>query len=366
MAPREGVMLAVENVAKVFPGGVTAVDDFSLEVERGELLVLAGPSGCGKTTTLRMVAGLERPTRGSIAIDGRAVDDLRPHARDVSMVFQSFALYPHLSVFGNMAFGLKLRRLGKAEIRSRVGEAAEMLGIGSLLDRMPGQLSGGQQQRVALGKAIVRKPKLFLFDEPLSNLDAPLRADMRQEIRRLHERLGATMLYVTHDQTEAMTLGRRIALMHTGRIQQVARPAELYRHPANRHVAEMIGSPTMNFIEGHVRRHDDRLVFEAEGFELPLPDKQATALKPYADQPVTLGVRPEHITAQASDSPIEATVEAVESLGAESHVYLSVGGYGLIARATPGTALNAGETTRISIAVEQGHFFDPATDSTIV
>ena len=269
------LMLALKNVAKVFPGGVTAVDDFSLEVPRGELLVLAGPSGCGKTTTLRMIAGLERPTRGSISIDGCAVDQLAPHARDVSMVFQSSALYPHLSVFGNMAFGFKLRRFGRAEIKCRVDEAADMLGIGGLLERMPGQLSGGQRQRVALGKAIVRKPKLFLFDEPLSNLDGPLRADMRQEIRRLHRRLDATMIYVTHDQTETMTLGSRIAMMHKGRIQQVGQPAELYRRPTNRHVAEMIGSPAINLIEGHIRRRDDRLVFVAEGFELPLPAEQS-------------------------------------------------------------------------------------------
>jgi multiple sugar transport system ATP-binding protein len=244
------VMLAINNLSKVFPGGVTAVDDLSLEVQRGELLVLAGPSGCGKTTTLRMIAGLERPSQGSISIDGHTVDRLAPNDRDVSMVFQNFSLYPHLSVFGNMAFGLKLRHLDKAKIKTRVGEAAELLGIADLLARRPRELSGGQQQRVALGKAIVRKPKLFLFDEPLSNLDAPLRAKLRQEIRRLHQRLDATMLYVTHDQTEAMTLGQRIALMHEGRIQQVAEPRQLYNRPTNRHVAEMIGSPAMNLIDG--------------------------------------------------------------------------------------------------------------------
>jgi len=366
MPSRERIMLAVENVAKVFPGEVTAVDDLSLDVQRGELLVLAGPSGCGKTTTLRMIAGLERPTRGSISIDGRAVDGLPPHARDVSMVFQSFALYPHLSVFGNMAFGLKLRRLGKAEVESRVKEAAEMLGIDGLLDRMPGQLSGGQRQRVALGKAIVRKPKLFLFDEPLSNLDGPLRAEMRQEIRRLHQRLEATMLYVTHDQTEAMTLGSRIAAMHEGRIQQVGIPAELYQTPADRAVAEMIGSPAMNMIEGHIRRRDERLVFEAGGFILPLSGKPADALKPHVDRAITLGVRPEYIALQANDSAIEATVEAVEALGAESFVYLAVEGQRLIARANNGTAPHPGETTHIAFAIEEAHLFDTTSGNAIL
>ena len=361
------VMLAIDNLSKVFPGGVTAVDDLSLEVQRGELLVLAGPSGCGKTTTLRMIAGLERPSQGSISIGGRTVDRLAPNDRDVSMVFQNFALYPHLSVFGNMAFGLKLRRLDRAKIESRVGEAAELLGIADLLARRPGELSGGQQQRVALGKAIVRKPKLFLFDEPLSNLDAPLRAKLRQEIRRLHQRLDATMLYVTHDQTEAMTLGRRIALMHEGRILQVAEPRQLYNRPANRHVAEMIGSPAMNLIDGRIRRSENGLIFDAKSFNIPLPREFDKQLGPYVDRPIVLGIRPEHVTPRAGapvveapiEAPIEAIVEAIEPLGAETYIDLLVGQHAMTSRVAADHGLCSGQRVLLILATEKLHFFDP-------
>jgi multiple sugar transport system ATP-binding protein len=279
------------------------------------------------------------------------------------MVFQNFALYPHLSVFGNMAFGLKLRRLDRAKIESRVGEAAELLGIADLLARRPGELSGGQQQRVALGKAIVRKPKLVLFDEPLSNLDAPLRAKLRQEIRRLHQRLDATMLYVTHDQTEAMTLGRRIALMHEGRILQVAEPRQLYNRPANRHVAEMIGSPAMNLIDGRIRRAADGLIFDAKSFNIPLPREFDKQLGPYVDRPIVLGIRPEHVTPQAGtpgvESTIEAIVEAIEPLGAETYIDLLVGQHAMTSRVAADHGLCSGQRVLLILTTEKLHFFDP-------
>ena len=362
--------LVLENVAKVYHGNVRAVDDLTLDVAEGELLVLVGPSGCGKTTTLRLIAGLEKPTRGSISIDAKPVDGLPPKDRDVAMVFQNYALYPHLTVAGNLAFGLKLRRIGRAEIARRVAEAADLLGLGELLGRRPGQLSGGQQQRAALGRAIVRQPKLFLFDEPLAHLDARLRDRMRHEIRRLHARLGVATLYVTHDQTEAMTLGQRIAVLGDGRVQQVADPMTLYNRPANRFVATLIGSPTMNFFSGRIERREDRLLFDGGTFSLPLADAWTTRLAPYTGKPITLGIRPEHIGSPAAErqqSPprIPAVVEAVEPVGAESYVHLNDGTHAFLIRTETGRPFPLGGQTDPAVAIEKIHFFDPRTEQAL-
>ena len=332
-------MAAVEisHLSKTFPGGIRAVEDLCLQVEDHELLALMGPSGCGKTTTLRLIAGLEQPTAGRIVIAGRAAERLPPRDRDVAMVFQQGALYPHLSVRGNLGFGLKLRRTPKREVGPRVEEAAAALGIAELLDRRPGELSCGQQQRVALGRAIVRRPKLFLLDEPLSSLDAALRRQLRQEIRALHQRLGLPMIYVTHDAGEAMALGQRIAVLRNGRLQQVADPQTLYERPGNRFVASLLGSPGMNFLDGRVERTDGRWIFVlSERIKLPIPDRYRATIEPYAGKPITLGVRPEHVRLTVLSTQysvlstqhsivIPATVEAVERLGAESHVYMKSG-----------------------------------------
>jgi len=362
--------LALQDVLKIYPGNVRAVEDLTLQVADGELIVLVGPSGCGKTTTLRMIAGLEPPTRGTISIDGRSMAGVPPKDRDVAMVFQGQVLYPHLSVEGNLGFGLRLRRVPKPEIRRRVAEAAEVLGISELLARRPGELSGGQQQRVALGRAIVRNPKLFLFDEPLSNLEAGLRAQMRQEIRRLHARLGTTTVYVTHDQTEAMTLGQRIAVICRGRLQQVAGPATLYHRPANRFVAGLIGSPAMNFFEGRIERRDDVLVFLGDGFTLPIPTSHSPRLEPYAGQPITLGIRPEHIGSpaaeQQADAPrILAKVEAVEPLGPELYVYYTAGAHTFVSRVDAHHRFQIGDQASLVVAADHLHFFDRQTEESV-
>jgi multiple sugar transport system ATP-binding protein len=362
--------LALQNVVKIYPGNVRAVDDLTLEVADGELMVLVGPSGCGKTTTLRMIAGLEPASSGHIFIGGRPMAGVSPKDRDVAMVFQGSVLYPHLNVAGNLAFGLRLRRVAQAEIRRRVSQAADVLGISELLSRRPAGLSGGQQQRVALGRAIVRSPRLFLFDEPLSNLDAVLRSQMRQEIRRIHARLGTTTVYVTHDQTEAMSLGQRIAVIREGRLQQVAEPATLYHHPANRFVAGLIGSPAMNFFSGRIERRDDRLVFQGENFALPIPDTCGARLESFTGQPITLGLRPEHIgfatAEQRPDAPrITGKVEAVELLGPESYVYLSTGSQTVVSRVDAGRQFRIGEQARPTVATDHLHFFDPQTEASI-
>ncbi len=381
--------LTLEHLVKDYPGNVRAVDELSLKAADGELLVLVGPSGCGKTTTLRLIAGLEPITRGTVSLAGKVVNRLPPKDRDVAMVFQSYALYPHMTVAGNMAFGLKLRRTGKAEIERRLRETAELLGIAGLLQRRPGQLSGGERQRVALGRAIVRKPGLFLFDEPLSNLDAALRMQMRREIRRLHARLGATMVYVTHDQTEAMTLGQRIAVMCDGRIQQVADGTTLYNHPANRFVAGLIGSPAMNFFTGRIQRHHKGLIFhiaggvsgggnivggapdgDEAGFTLPIPPQWSSRLASYIDGTIILGVRPEHVGSPAAeavpDAPrIPARVEAVEPIGPDSYVYLNRGGHTFVSRADPGGSHDLGEHVEPAVSVDHLHFFDPKTHQAV-
>ncbi len=355
--------LTVNNLTKIFPGDVRAVDDFSLEVAEGELLVLVGPSGCGKTTLLRMIAGLETPTAGSISIDGHAVDRLPPKDRDLAMVFQHYALYPHMTVARNMGFGLKMRRVDRAEIDKRVHEAAELLDIGDLLDRRPSELSGGQRQRVALGRAMVRKPRVFLFDEPLSNLDAELRRQMRQEIRRLHEQLGTATVYVTHDQTEAMTLGGRIAVMREGRLQQTDSAKTLYDRPANRFVAGFVGSPAMNFLDGQVRRTDDGFSFDEGSFSLDLPPSWSIALEAYVGKSILMGLRPEHLDPTGAEGMprIATKVEAIETLGHETHITLSTPRHTLVCRAGPTCNLRIGDQIQPAIAIDRLHFFDPST-----
>ncbi len=360
-----------QNVEKTYPGGVEAVRRLDLNVAPCEFVVLVGPSGCGKSTTLRMVAGLETVTSGTISIGGKVVNGLRPKDRDVAMVLQNYALYPHLTVRGNMALGLKLRKLDSGEIEARIGQAAEMLGIAELLERRPGTLSGGEQQRVALGRAIVRRPAVFLLDEPLSNLDAQLRSEMRVEIKRLHRRLGATMIYVTHDQVEALTLGERIVVLHGGEIQQVADPAALYDRPANKFVAGFIGTPSMNFIDGRIRHDDGQPVFAAAGFSLPVPDSKRELLGSYKDRPVTLGIRPEDLTLPATElspeSPrIEAQIDVVEPMGAESFVHLNINGTTLVVRADPHERFEPGGTVLLNVAVERVHFFDPETEESLL
>ncbi len=321
--------VALENVTKVFPGGTVAVQDFSLNIANQEFIVLVGPSGCGKSTTLRMVAGLEEATSGTIRIGDRVVNDVPPKDRDIAMVFQNYALYPHMTVYKNMAFGLKLRRFPKAEIDARVKEAARILGIEELLERKPKALSGGQRQRVAVGRAIVRQPQAFLFDEPLSNLDAKLRVEMRAELKRLHHRLHTTVIYVTHDQAEAMTLGDRVVVMNEGRIQQVAPPLTVYDYPSNRFVAGFLGTPAMNFLKGRLTAEGGGVIFQVDSVSIRLPDRVAARVRSYVGRNATLGVRPEDIGAKGegkfagAQNVVPTTVRVVEPLGDEQIVHLS-------------------------------------------
>jgi len=365
--------VTLRNVTKVFPPNVVAVKDITLEVKDKEFLVLVGPSGCGKSTTLRMVAGLEEATQGEIYIGDRMVNDVPPKDRDIAMVFQNYALYPHMTVYKNMAFGLKLRRFPKAEIDRRVREAAEILGIGHLLDRKPKALSGGERQRVAVGRAIVRKPAVFLFDEPLSNLDAKMRVQMRAEISKLHSRLQTTMIYVTHDQIEAMTMGDRIAVMKDGIIQQIADPLELYNRPANRFVAGFIGSPPMNFIEGRIESEGDEFYFDEGAFRLKVPRAFRDKIGPYAGKQVTFGIRPEDFVdpalrpeAAEKMETFKAKVELIEPMGAEIYMYLSAGSADLIARLEAGVKADINEAKTLAVNMEKAHFFDPDTQKAIV
>lgn len=356
--------VALTDICKRYPKGGLAVDDFTLAVADGEFLVLVGPSGCGKSTTLRMIAGLEEITSGRLEIDGRVVNDVPPKDRDIAMVFQNYALYPHMTVYDNMAFGLKLRHLPRKEIDARVRETAETLGLTDYLKRLPKQLSGGQRQRVAVGRAIVRKPKVFLFDEPLSNLDAKMRVEMRTEIRRLHRRLGATMIYVTHDQVEAMTMGDRIVVMQGGRIQQVAPPLEVYRWPANRFVAGFIGTPPMNMLDGVLSRSPSGgTLFIAPDVSIPLPSSLQEGAK------VTLGFRPESLSVPAAGRggcSICGTVEAVEPMGAETDVHLSLpGGRRFTARLAPDTAPRPGDSLVLGLDTSRLSVFDAATGERI-
>lgn len=347
----------LEQVSKVYPGDVLAVSPMDLHIADGEFMVLVGPSGCGKSTTLRMIAGLEEATEGEISIGDRVVNDVEPRDRNIAMVFQSYALYPHMNVEANLAFGLRMRKLPKEEITERVHSAAEVLGIGELLHRKPGALSGGQRQRVALGRAIVRDPEVFLFDEPLSNLDAKMRVQMRTEIARLHHRLGTTMVYVTHDQTEAMTLGQRIVVMKDGIVQQVAPPLELYERPANHFVAGFIGSPSMNFLTGKIRQQDG-LVFacadEETVWALPADFDPPQDL---VNQDLVLGFRPEHLVIGDSEHSLSASVQVIELLGNETLVYFNIAGESITARCDGQLAANIDDHLSLSLQSSHIHLF---------
>ena len=363
--------VTLQHVDKIYAGDVKAVSDFNLEIRDGEFVVFVGPSGCGKSTTLRMVAGLEEISGGVIRIGDRIVNDVPPKDRDIAMVFQNYALYPHMTVKENMAFGLKLRKFPAKEIEARVQEAARILGIGELLERRPKALSGGQRQRVAVGRAIVRKPAVFLFDEPLSNLDAKLRVQMRVEISRLHQQLGTTMIYVTHDQIEAMTMGQRLVVMKDGFVQQVAEPIPLYNNPANRFVAGFIGMPPMNFFEGTIGMANGSMQFEGPGgMQLEVPAKNKLALAAYVGKPVTLGLRPEDIGSavaeQVSGAPrIRATVEVVEPMGSESYIYFRTGDTSFISRVDAHRQFRVGETAEPAVFNDKAHFFDCQTEQRI-
>jgi len=359
--------VSIRALNKKYDNGFHAVKDVSLEIRDKEFLVLVGPSGCGKTTTLRMVAGLEEITSGEIRIGDEVVNDLPPMDRDIAMVFQNYALYPHKTVFDNMAFGLQMRRYAKADILKRVREAAEILGIEPLLERKPRQLSGGQRQRVAVGRAIVRHPEVFLFDEPLSNLDAKLRVQMRVELKRLHERLETTAIYVTHDQVEAMTLGTRVVVMKDGYVQQVGEPLELYSRPANRFVAGFIGSPAMNFVEVAISASGDALWAEAQGLRLKVPSHLKARLAATAGQRLTLGIRPEavRIANGVDDYSFATAVDVLEPLGNEILLNFRAGGVPMVARVDPGVRVKAHENIRLALDPERLHFFDAKTENAI-
>ncbi len=360
----------LDHITKKF-GTVTAVNDLCITVVDKEFLVLVGPSGCGKTTALRMVAGLEEATGGDIFIGERLVNDVSPKDRDIAMVFQSYALYPHMSVYDNMAFALKMRKLPKEEIERRVREAAGILGIGELLQRKPKQLSGGQRQRVALGRAIVREPKVFLMDEPLSNLDAKLRVQTRAELIKLHQRLQTTIIYVTHDQVEAMTMGTRIAVMKDGLLQQLDTPQQLYNHPANTFVAGFIGSPAMNFFDVVVQGGDGNVSLKGDGFGVTLSGRAATLAAPYSGKDLTLGIRPEHL-GQLSNGESDlhgempATVDVVESMGSEQHVYLTLGVKSFVAKLAPEIVVKMGDRVKLAYPKSHVQLFDRATEQNIL
>ncbi|WP_040226063.1 ABC transporter ATP-binding protein [Bhargavaea cecembensis] len=359
------VKIELNHISKTYEKDVTAVKDFNLEIEDGEFIVLVGPSGCGKSTMLRMIAGLEEITAGEFMMDGRLMNDVPPKSRDIAMVFQNYALYPHMTVYDNMAFALKMRKFKKDEIRRRVTEAAKILGLEELLKRKPRALSGGQRQRVALGRAIVRDAKLFLMDEPLSNLDAKLRFQMRAEISKLHNRLKTTTVYVTHDQTEAMTMATRIVIMKDGVIQQVGSPKEVYDFPENRFVGGFIGSPAMNFFEGRIEGGG---FVTNDGIRLELPETKAQAMKAagYGDGAVTMGIRPENITLEPpgmsgeSLVPVESEVIVSELTGAETLLYSKLGEQDLIARIDSGLDLRMGDKVNLAYDMELAHFFDAA------
>ena len=364
--------VSLRHVSKVYPSGVSAVKDANLDVEHREFLVIVGPSGCGKSTLLRMIAGLEEATGGEIWIGGKLVNLVPPKDRDIAMVFQNYALYPHMSVFENMAFGLRLRGYPKRDIEERVREAANILGIEPLLQRKPRELSGGERQRVAVGRAIVRKPLVFLFDEPLSNLDAMMRVQMRAEIHKLHRRLQTTMIYVTHDQTEAMTMGDRIVVMNKSVIQQVADPLTIYDQPANQFVASFVGSPPMNFITGTLARTADGLFFDEGTFQLRIVEEMIPPLARYEQADVLFGIRPEDlydklfITDAPTDCIVNSTVELVEPLGAEVYLYLKAGPQALIARVGPHDRPSMGQDIDLVFDMGKAHFFDPQSGVAIV
>jgi multiple sugar transport system ATP-binding protein len=364
--------ITIKDLNKVYKGDVWAVKDVNLVIKDNEFLVLVGPSGCGKSTTLRMIAGLEDISKGTIQIDERIVNDVPAKDRDIAMVFQNYALYPHMTVFENMSFGLRLKRYPKPEIKRRVQEAAEILNIKHLLARRPKQLSGGERQRVAVGRAIVRKPKVFLFDEPLSNLDAKMRVQMRTEIHKLRLRLQTTFVYVTHDQTEAMTLGDRIAVMKDGIVQQCADPMTIYDHPANKFVAGFIGSPPINFINGTLIRANGKYFFDEGRFKVKLVEHMHEALKPYEGKDVTFGIRAEDIydklfvSESSPDNTITATCEVVEPLGSEVYLYLNTGRHNFIARVGAHNRPEVNREMSLVFDMNKVHFFDPKTEQTII
>jgi len=362
--------VTLEHVYKKYPGGFTVVHDVNLEIDDKEFVVLVGPSGCGKSTTLRMIAGLEEISEGKISIDGKVVNDVPPKDRDIAMVFQNYALYPHMTVYNNMAYGLKMRGYPRAEIDQRVREAAEILGITAYLDRKPKALSGGQRQRVAVGRAIVRKPKVFLFDEPLSNLDAKMRVQMRTEISKLHHRLQSTVIYVTHDQVEAMTMGSRIVVMKDGLIQQIAAPLDLYRHPANQFVAGFIGSPPMNFFKGRLEKKGDKIFFNEGAFAVGSDPRQKEALGAYVDQEVIFGIRPGDIAAAPAgsdpDRQVTARIELIEPMGDEMYLNLNTGKNTFIASAQEGDNVKLGGDFKAVFNMAKTHFFEKEGGKIIV
>lgn len=364
--------VSLKNISKSFPGNVWAIRDINLGVENKEFLILVGPSGCGKSTTLRIIAGLEEATEGDVYIGDQLVNDIPPKDRNIAMVFQNYALYPHMSVYENMAFGLKLRKYPKQEIEARVKDAASILGIEKLLHRKPRELSGGQRQRVAVGRAIVRKPLVFLFDEPLSNLDAKMRVQMRTEIKKLHIRLQSTMIYVTHDQTEAMTMGDKIVVMNDGYIQQIADPITLYDKPVNRFVAGFIGSPPMNFVNGTIIKKNGKFYLHEGSFQVKLIDAMFEKISPYLNKDVIFGIRPEDIYDKlfVSEAPPENTIKAacevVEPMGSEVYLHLNTGKNPLVARVGGHDKPTLNQDMDLVFDMSKVHFFDKDKDFTIV
>ncbi len=365
--------LQLNSVSKIYPGNICAVSPTSVDIEDGEFVILVGPSGCGKSTLLRMIAGLETISQGEISIGGRVVNDVQAKDRDIAMVFQNYALYPHMTVYENMAFGLKMRKYPKAEIDRRVRQAAKTLGLTGFLERRPKALSGGQRQRVAVGRAIVRQPKLFLFDEPLSNLDAKLRVSMRAELIKLHKLLAATMIYVTHDQVEAMSMGERLIVLKDGVVQQIGAPLEIYNHPANQFVASFIGSPPMNFLEGTLAERDDALFLNDSDLQLKLPESKSVNLRHVAvgRRKLVLGIRPEDIyERQLYNGPIDgntitARVDFLEPLGNEVLATCALGERELIVRLSPRTQTQSDQPLDLVFDMEQAKLFDPDTGAAV-
>ena len=377
--------LTLKGIYKKYPGGVVAVSDVNLEIRDKEFIVLVGPSGCGKSTTLRMIAGLEEISEGELYIGDKLVNDIAPKDRDIAMVFQNYALYPHMTVFDNMAFGLKLRKVPKDEIERKVNEAAKILDLTHLLDRKPKAMSGGQRQRVALGRAIVRSPKVFLLDEPLSNLDAKLRAQMRTEIAKIHKKLGTTFIYVTHDQTEAMTMGDRIVCMKDGFVQQVDTPQNLYERPCNKFVAGFLGSPQMNFIDAVLKEEYGQFIVEfgsenprtgrGQTYQIAIPEAKAAQnerLGNYVGKEIILGIRPESIhdeemyLSNATTGVVDAYVEITEMMGAETYLYLLCEGNSLTARVSPRSTARPGDDIKVAIDPNRIHLFDKETEKAII
>jgi multiple sugar transport system ATP-binding protein len=364
--------VSLKNITKIFSGDVEAVKNVSLGVNSKEFLVLVGPSGCGKSTVLRIIAGLEEATGGEVFVGNRLVNDVPAKDRDIAMVFQNYALYPHMNVYDNMAFGLKLRKISKQEIDNRVKEAASILGIDKLLKRRPKELSGGQKQRVAVGRAIVRKPLVFLFDEPLSNLDAKFRVQMRTEIHKLHNNLLTTMIYVTHDQVEAMTLGDRVAVMKNGVIHQCDAPMNIYDKPVDKFVAGFIGSPPMNFMNGFIRKKDGRLFFDEGDFQVGLVDRMVSPLSPYIDKEIIFGIRPEYmydklfVTEAQADNTVNVMVEVVEPMGSEVHLYLKTKKHSFTARVGSRSTPEIFKQLDIVFDMDKVHFFDSKTEKIII